>query len=257
MSGPKPNAVETLSVVTSPPMATPVPENEAELFYESFWSDGAWSGSAPNIDEQMRMDALLRLISQHHLGPRILDVGCGRGVITNALTAYGEVTGIDVVAAAIARGAELFPTLDLQHIDLRDFNAASAGTFDLIVCTEVVEHVEPHEKQAFVSEITRSLRSGGSLLLTTPRGELHDLWRSRIDNDQPTEDWLTEPALDRLLLEAGLTVTHRERTGVYPLSFWQKALVVSPVRRLAARVAPLRRMIDRAGIYQVVLAEKA
>jgi len=231
-------------------------EANTEAFYDEFWTDGVWSGREPNHDEQLRIDALTRLVADHDLGPRILDVGCGRGVVTTALARHGSIVGIDVVKAGVERGRQLYPELDLRHMSVGELNETNEDPFDLVVSTEVIEHVSDAEKATFVHDIAASLRPGGSLLLTTPRAELQDAWQAHVSLAQPREDWLTEPELDELLESAGLKIAHRERIGVYPVTQWRRPLVVGPTRRLAASFPPLRRLIDRAGIYQVVVATK-
>ena len=241
-----------------PAVNTPGAEDAAEQFYDEFWTDTVWSSAEPNTDERMRLTALERAIAKHDLGGgRILDVGCGRGCLTAALAHHGAIKGIDPVKAAIRRGHELFPEIDLAHQTINDLNSANAGSFDLVVSSEVIEHVPAPDQQSFVHELHGALEPGGTLLLTTPRGELHDQWRQHVDNDQPVEDWLNESALGALLRNAGFIIIEHERFGVYPISWWRVPLVISPVRALSARILPLRRAIDRAGVYQLVVARKA
>ena len=239
------------------PMSEPPSDDATEGFYQDFWTESVWSGSEPNRDEQMRIEALERVIADHRLGGSILDVGCGRGVLTRHFAKHGEIMGIDIVEAAVRRGRDLFPEIDLQHRTLADVNTSAAGSFDLVVSSEVLEHVPRGEQSGFLREIHRALRPGGFVLLTTPRGELHRQGRAHVDSEQPIEDWLSEGELDAMLTAAGLSIVHRERTGVYPISWWRTPLVISPVRRLVARSSVLRRVVQRAGIYQVVLAQKS
>jgi 2-polyprenyl-3-methyl-5-hydroxy-6-metoxy-1,4-benzoquinol methylase len=158
-------------------MSQPVPsrhhrEDEPEEFYESFWRSARWGGVEPNEDERSRLCAVVELLEACPLGerPQIPDLGCGRGWLTRALSAYGDVLGTDVAAASVARARDLFLDLRFEQTDIAGL-AESRGTesFDLVVSSEVLEHVEGAEKREFLAGIHRLLRPGGYAILTTPR----------------------------------------------------------------------------------------
>jgi ubiquinone/menaquinone biosynthesis C-methylase UbiE len=101
----------------------------------------------------------------------MLDAGCGSGVYSFTLATDERVRYIDAIdmtkecihhAAAI----NTFPHLAFQIADLTRLNFVEES-FDLVLCSDVLEHVEDDEK-AF-SELAHILKKGGILLLTTPR----------------------------------------------------------------------------------------
>ena len=129
--------------------------------------------------QQRRLDLILRAAGER-VGGRVLDNGCGIGVYLEHLKPYGgRVTGLEF---DFERAREARKSSD------RIINAAaealpfpSAG-FDLILSHEVIEHVRD-DRQA-VSEIVRSLKPGGRLVLFCPnRGypfETHGIyWRGK------------------------------------------------------------------------------
>lgn len=99
---------------------------------------------------------------------RILDYGCGEGRyldIVGARFPRAELVGCDVSTVALQHARELRPRAGyLPMIDGRV--PLPDGSFDLIVCVEVLEHVA--DAEVTTRELARLLRPGGRLVLTTP-----------------------------------------------------------------------------------------
>ncbi|MSR14667.1 MAG: bifunctional 2-polyprenyl-6-hydroxyphenol methylase/3-demethylubiquinol 3-O-methyltransferase UbiG [Gammaproteobacteria bacterium] len=103
-------------------------------------------------------------------GARILDVGCGGGLLTEALTSRGGlVTGIDAAAAvvAVARGhAEAAGlAIDYAETTAEAYAELHGAAFDTVVCMELIEHV-PHP-ESLISACGRLLKPGGALFVST------------------------------------------------------------------------------------------
>lgn len=96
------------------------------------------------------------------LGARVLDAPCGSGSLAVALRTAGYATvGADIDPAARARLGEAFHVADLSNpLPWPD------GVFDAVLSVEGIEHLE--NRQAFLRELFRVLKPGGTLVLTTP-----------------------------------------------------------------------------------------
>jgi 2-polyprenyl-6-hydroxyphenyl methylase/3-demethylubiquinone-9 3-methyltransferase len=100
-------------------------------------------------------------------GERVLDVGCGEGWFTSALTGAGaHAVGVDVAEEPLRRARARDPELDLQLVASDGAWPFEAGAFDAVWAGEVIEHVA--DTGAWLSEVRRVLRPAGALLLTTP-----------------------------------------------------------------------------------------
>lgn len=102
-------------------------------------------------------------------GLRVLDIGCGGGLLSEPMTRLGAtVTGVDAdaagIAAAVAHAGEVGLDIDYRAGAAEDL-AAEGRTFDAVVASEVVEHVA--DKRAFVDALAALLNPGGVLVLTT------------------------------------------------------------------------------------------
>ncbi len=100
----------------------------------------------------------------------VLDAGCGLGYGTRLLAEQdpSRVVGVDVSADALERATD--EGIETVRADVRDL-PFEADTFDVVVCFEVIEHVEGPER--VVSELERVLRPGGILLISSPNRDVY------------------------------------------------------------------------------------
>jgi 2-polyprenyl-6-hydroxyphenyl methylase/3-demethylubiquinone-9 3-methyltransferase len=111
-------------------------------------------------------------IAQHAAleGSKVLDVGCGGGILAEAMARRGaQVTGIDLSdkALRVAQLHLLESRLEVQYenVSVEDYAAAHAGKFDLVTCMELLEHVP--EPAAMVAACARLVRPGGQVFFST------------------------------------------------------------------------------------------
>lgn len=97
---------------------------------------------------------------------RILEVGCGYGYLSYSLHKAGhKVTAIDIANSAIVFANQNFGDF-FYRITLEDFSKQSDEKFDLIVATEVIEHLD--DPNVFIETSSKLLAENGFILLTTP-----------------------------------------------------------------------------------------
>jgi SAM-dependent methyltransferase len=144
------------------------------------------------------------------LGPveRALDLGCGTGRLTAELEA-AEVTAADVSPVALDRARARLPAATLVELQPDAPLPLGDGEFDLVLCTETIEHVR--DVQELLSEARRVLRPGGAIAISTPATP--PLIRPP-DPLSPHLRHFTRRSLRRLLGELGFEVRSlRRRRG--------------------------------------------
>ena len=106
----------------------------------------------------------------HNLdGASVLDVGCGGGILSEAMAKSGAiVTAIDPVSELIdiatehARSSSL--SIDYRNMTTKEL-AQTNSTFDLVTCMELIEHVP--DPAALIEDCKSLLKPGGTLILAT------------------------------------------------------------------------------------------
>ncbi|CAL7942304.1 unnamed protein product [Xylocopa violacea] len=149
-------------------------------------------------------------------GLQILDIGCGGGILSESLARIGaDVTGIDASDNLIALAKE-HATLDtsikgkLNYAQgaIEEYSENNKETFDAVVASEVIEHV--NNKEMFLKYCIETLKPGGSIFITTFNKTLLSWFGGIIVAEhvlkivpKGTHDWkkFTPPAEMQSLLE--------------------------------------------------------
>jgi 2-polyprenyl-6-hydroxyphenyl methylase / 3-demethylubiquinone-9 3-methyltransferase len=131
-------------------------------YHESLWQ-GVPEGLDPS-DFQLRRRFLLERVQA---GQHVLDVGCGEGRFSAELIGVGaHAVGIDVAEEPLRRARAHNPALELRLVPDAGPWSLPDASFDVVWAGEVIEHVA--DTAAWLSEVRRVLRSGGSLVISTP-----------------------------------------------------------------------------------------
>ena len=103
-------------------------------------------------------------------GKRVLDVGCGGGILAEAMAARGaQVTGIDLaekpLKVAMLHRLESGRAVDYRLVSAEDLAAELPESFDVVTCMEMLEHVP--EPASIVHACARLARPGGWVFFST------------------------------------------------------------------------------------------
>ena len=103
-------------------------------------------------------------------GKRIVDVGCGGGILAEAMAAKGAtVTGIDLaekpLKVAMLHRMETGTDVDYRLVSAEDLAADWPGAFDMVTCMEMLEHVP--DPPAIVGACAKLVKPGGLVFFST------------------------------------------------------------------------------------------
>jgi 2-polyprenyl-6-hydroxyphenyl methylase/3-demethylubiquinone-9 3-methyltransferase len=168
---------------------------------------------------------------------RIVDIGCGGGLLAEAMALAGaRVTGIDLgdEALAVARlhAAETASAsgrplaLDYRHSTAEELAAGAPGSFDAVTCMEMLEHVP--DPASVVAAGARLLRPGGTLIVATINRTAHAFLRLIVGGEYLTgliprgthryDAFIAPSELDRFGRAKGLTLTALRGVHYHPLA---------------------------------------
>ena len=169
-------------------------------------------------------------------GTRVLDAGCGEGVLIDEYQGRLAIEGVDLnYADGRIRQASLKA---LPYPD---------GTFERILCLDVLEHLEHAEQLPALVELHRVLKADGEVLLSVPnlahlQSRVHFLLTGHLirtaseqkhPGDRPVGEYL------RLCRAAGFAVV--ERRGIFPTV----PVLAHIIRRKPRVMAPLHDLLTR------------
>jgi SAM-dependent methyltransferase len=183
-----------------------------------------------------KLEAVRAWLDQLPSGTRVLDAGCGEGVLVSEYANRLAIEGIDPnYASATVRTASL---TSLPYDD---------NVFDRALCLDVLEHLTFEEQPLALAELRRVLRPGGQLLVSVPnlahlQSRVHFLLQGRLirtaaeskhPGDRPAAEYLT------LAERAGLILVARR--GIFPTV----PVLTRLIRRHPQALRPLHRWLTR------------
>ena len=183
-----------------------------------------------------KLTAVRRWLDRLPPEARVLDAGCGEGVLVEEYASRIHIEGLDenYSSSNVRTGSVLALPYD-------------NGTFDRAMCLDVLEHLKLEEQPKAFAELFRVLRPGGELLVSVPnlahlQSRVHFLLTGRfIRTASPQKHPGDRPAGEyiRLAEDAGFTLATRE--GIFPTV----PVLTRLIRRHPRALLPLHRWLTR------------
>lgn len=145
-------------------------EEMAKEFYEELYrKKGAyhWKNiKEANVFYLQHTRIILRLVNKFANG-NILDVGCGDGYIIANFPKFKEVIGIDISGQAVRIAKSKNPKIVFTVASCTNI-PFSDNSFDTVVASEIIEHVNYEDGKMLLKEARRILKPQGKLIISTP-----------------------------------------------------------------------------------------
>ena len=232
-----------------------------DTFYEHFWADARYQ-QAYAFDSAVRdrFPAIKKVWGDMRQPGRVLDYGCGNGVLTYWLWSNGfgrEITGVDVSRTGVDSARRDFDKPGLNFETLEAFDRLAPSSFDVVVSSHVLEHIGRPE-----TTLTSMAAKAEWLVLEVPLEKC--LWpelaarlrgRSRGDNPLGHVNFWDKEGFKSFLKSAGLLIVREYQYASAPYSpfnHWAKRWLEC----VALKVLGLRLYGALMATHYVVLARK-
>jgi SAM-dependent methyltransferase len=183
-----------------------------------------------------KMEAVRRYLRALPAGVRVLDAGCGEGVLVDEFRERLAIEGLDT-----HYGSDRVRTGSLTALPYAD------ASFDRALCLDVLEHLSFEDQARALAELFRVVKPSGELLVTVPnlahlQSRLHFLFAGRlIRTASPSKHPGDRPIGEYLALARHAGFALIERRGIFPTV----PVLTRAIRRAPARLLPLHRLLTR------------
>jgi len=164
-------------------------------------------------------EALIHNTVSNKKEENILEIGSGLGYLTYSLRKAGyNVCGLDISETAVELATKNFGNFFTAG-DLFKYSKENKNKYDVIILTEVIEHVE--SPILFLEAALDLLKKGGKAIITTPNKSLYPsdiLWES----DFPPVHcwWFSEYSMEYIANKLKVELSFIDFTNFYKKPFW-------------------------------------
>jgi len=133
--------------------------------YDTFWKDNHCHNLHPSV--RLRNDFIFSQL-KHRQFWTLLDVGCGDGYFVNLMYSQfpdKQLSGTDISEYIISKNSTDFPAISFFYSDLWDKDFSPPQTFDVVVCSEVIEHISDWKQ--VIQNLAKFINEEGYCVLTT------------------------------------------------------------------------------------------
>jgi len=167
---------------------------------------------------------------------RVLDAGCGEGILVEEFQGKLDIEGLD-------------PNYSAEHVRQGSLTALpyEAASFDRALCLDVLEHLSFDDQPRALAELFRVLKPRGELFVTVPnlahlQSRVHFLLGGRlIRTASPAKHPGDRPVTEYLDLAARAGFRLVARQGIFPTV----PVLTRLIRKHPARLVPLHRLLTR------------
>lgn len=206
---------------------------------------------------QHYLDKRVRYILDRCPPGRLLDVGCGTGVLGAALAQQGYfVTGLDPSFGMLAAMTDAAQHLERVRGDGGGLPFPD-GAFDVAITVAALHHVaDPDAVRATLMEMVRVLRPGGHVVVWdhNPRNPYWKILMDKVPQDDGSERLVPEDEILDGLRRGGAEVVGADQLGFVP-DFAPRSLMrpIAAVEKVVEKVPGLRLLCA----HNVILARRA
>ncbi len=170
----------------------------------------------------------------------VLDIGCGEGKIleNNTSSAYGIDTNVTMVRELQKRGLKVKEG-SATAIPYED------SFFDVVHCSNIIEHLFPDDAQKMFREMKRVLKPGGNIVLITPMPKT--IWHT-FGHIKPYPPMAIRKLFRKVSLESFDSIQGLRIESIFYYGIWSRNKILFFLSSLIAQVTPFLR-----GSYLMVI----
>jgi 2-polyprenyl-3-methyl-5-hydroxy-6-metoxy-1,4-benzoquinol methylase len=116
--------------------------------------------------------------------PKVLELGCGDGRFTAFIGEFADTDAIELSEDAIRIARENHPHVNFFQGSVLEYDFEE-GIYDVVISQEVIEHID--DQQKYLEVCAKVLKSGGTLIMTTPNRRVFDHMIGGNWSQQPVE----------------------------------------------------------------------